>query len=399
MMSGPSLCQPVPTAYNPAALADHTRLQQHLLRTERTVLIEVASGDATAPADRSPTGNHTVRETLNKRLAELDQDDFLFEGGLVAEDGELPEDARTQIRGITPLKSGAYLLEFNFAEGATRFRTYARNPALCFPSSILGQWAVIKEKAHTLIFRFVSCGGMFDPSNRDHLDELEQDNNLLEGAIVSASWLKRADHRSLKQTVASLKVVCSSAEAANHLLQSRVFVAGHLITIRKDVQEPTRCNKCQHYGHIRNTCKNEERCPSCASSDHTTAECSISFTPRCMSCGPNSTHASSSRSCPIFKRLCDDLDHRFPENSMPFFPTGEAWTGPPPHPNRPHLQQRAPRRTHPPSRATRIVLTMTFLPLPSPPLRRQSTLDNFGYSATTSSQLQHRRRTGSVPSQ
>ncbi|GLB41456.1 putative encoded by [Lyophyllum shimeji] len=355
-------------------------LQQRLLRAERTVLIEIETGDTTAPADRSTAGNHAIREALNKKLVELDKDDFLFEGGLVAEDGELPDDARTRIRGITSLKSGAYLLEVDSAGGATRFRTYARSSAPQLLGPILGRSAAVKEKAHNLIFRFVPCSGMFDPSNRDHLDEIEQDNNLSEGAIVSASWLKRADRRSPKQTVASLKVVCSTAGDANHLLQSRVFIAGHLVAIRKDVREPIRCNKCQHYGHICSACKNEERCASCASSDHSTAECSASFTPH----------------CPIFKKLCDNLDHRFPKNNMPFFPTGDAWTWASASPKRastPLAQPAAPSRgpstqlqpmtDAPPRQMDADSDDNEVPPPPPPPQRRQGTLDDFGYAAAT----------------
>ncbi|KAF8799542.1 hypothetical protein BYT27DRAFT_7018197, partial [Phlegmacium glaucopus] len=78
--------------------------------------------------------------------------------------------------------------------------------------------ATIKTKNYNLIFKFVPCTGDFDPSNPDCLTNIETNNGLPPGSITSASWLKRANRRSPAQSVASLKVSCSSPEAANHLL-------------------------------------------------------------------------------------------------------------------------------------------------------------------------------------
>ncbi|KAF5386202.1 hypothetical protein D9615_002619 [Tricholomella constricta] len=198
------------------------------------------------------------------------------------------------------------------------------------------------------------------------------------GAILSASWLKRPDRRSPKQTVASLKVVCSTAEAANCLLQERIFVAGHLVVIRKDLKEPIRCNKCQRYGHIRASCKSPERCATCASPDHVTTECPPNPTPR----------------CPIFKKQCDDLESCLPENHMPYFPTGEAWTwaAAPPKLSKETPVHR-PRVDHAPPAPTQI-------PKAPPRPVRQGTLDQFVVPSRPGSQLDHRRDTAApTPSQ
>ncbi|KAF5367638.1 hypothetical protein D9615_010583 [Tricholomella constricta] len=306
---GPAPPTAPPAASNPSATEQHTRLQQRLLRGARTILVEANPDDDLAPTDRSPAGSYAVRLAMNKQLEELDR---ALEGNFyITEEGEsAPAESQTYIRGLAALDRGAYLFEMSTADAACRFREYATDPTLAFLKSHLGASARIKAKAYNLLFRFVPCGAFFDPSDRDHLNVIEDDNDLPSGAILSASWLKRPDRRSPKQTVASLKVVCSTAEAANRLLQERIFVAGHLVVIRKDLKEPIRCNKCQRYGHIRASCKSPERCATCASPDHVTTECPPNPTPR----------------CPIFKKQCDDLESRLPENHMPYFPTGEAWT-------------------------------------------------------------------------
>jgi len=166
----------------------------------------------------------------------------------------------------------------------------------------------------------------FDLKNADCISELENTNNIPPGPISSASWLKRTDRHSPNQTVASLKVTCTSPKTANHLLCKKVFVAGQVVTVRKDLREPIRCNKCQEFGHIRLECKNTEICAHCASPSHTTTSCPPSRPPHCHSCGPESAHPSYSRKCPSFISKCESLNAKYPENSMPYFPMGKSWT-------------------------------------------------------------------------
>ncbi|KAF8798453.1 hypothetical protein BYT27DRAFT_7123052, partial [Phlegmacium glaucopus] len=133
--------------------------------------------------------------------------------------------------------------------------------------------ATIKAKGYNLIFKFVPCTGNLDPSNAECIVDLKTSNNLQPGSISSATWLKRVDRHSPNQKVASLKVVCSSPETANHLLCEKVFIEGQTVTTRKDLCEPLRCNKCQLFGHIRAACKNKEVCAHCASETHSTPDC------------------------------------------------------------------------------------------------------------------------------
>ncbi|KAF8797526.1 hypothetical protein BYT27DRAFT_7020897, partial [Phlegmacium glaucopus] len=186
--------------------------------------------------------------------------------------------------------------------------------------------AVIKAKSYNLIFKFVPCTGDFDPSNANCLTDIETSNNLPTGSIVSASWIKRTDRRAPNQKAASLKVTCSSPESANHLLCERFFIEGQTITVRKDLCEPIRCNKCQMHSHIRASCPNTEICTCCASTSHSTANCPPNQPAHCHSCGSSSTHPSYSRTCPAFISKCAAIDAKYPENNMPYFPMGEPWT-------------------------------------------------------------------------
>ncbi|KAF8231222.1 hypothetical protein L208DRAFT_1278111, partial [Tricholoma matsutake] len=90
----------------------------------------------------------------------------------------------------------------------------------------------------------------FDPTNESHIANIETDNSLPPCTITSASWLKHIDCQGPNQTVASLKVVCSSPEFANQLLGDCIYITGHVVTVHKDLCKPIHCNKCQGFGHI-----------------------------------------------------------------------------------------------------------------------------------------------------
>ena len=141
-----------------------------------------------------------------------------------------------------------------------------------------------------------------------------------------------------------LKVACSSPDSANQLLTGWIRVDNHLVDVRKDIHIPIRCIKCQGYRHIQDSCIGIERCTNCTSKFHNADACDRP--PSCISCGPDSKHPSTFPACPTFLSKCDALDQRFPENVMPYFPSGESWTWaaapsnpPPPEMPLPPLQQ------------------------------------------------------------
>ncbi|KAG6867213.1 hypothetical protein C0993_005596, partial [Termitomyces sp. T159_Od127] len=121
----------------------------------------------------------------------------------------------------------AYLLEFNSADSAEWFQGYAQDPDWEVATASFGSTAKVIDKAHSLIIRFVPCKGKFDPSSPMDLTAFENKNNLPAGSVTAATWLKKAENRSASQTLASIKMLCKTAEAANILLCEHIFIAGH----------------------------------------------------------------------------------------------------------------------------------------------------------------------------
>lgn len=205
----------IPTEYNPNLPTQHTQLQQRLLHEAKMVLIVVDTTALDVPVNHSPKANLDLRTHINKLLAEVDKSC----ADLASVDGVASPPTRTLLKGISWLKRGAYLLKFDTADSAARFRNYAQDPVWELAKTCLGDSAWIADRTFALVIHFVPCRGIFDPSSTTDLADIESENNLPPGSITSAFWLKRADRCYPGQTVASLRVLCNTAQAANHLLR------------------------------------------------------------------------------------------------------------------------------------------------------------------------------------
>ena len=327
------------------------KVQHRVLLAARQIYISTDPNDADRPTSRTIEDQRKLRDDLSRWLSE----DVRFENP----DYNNPR----AIRGVKILKNFDILVETDTEASAELFKKHSTSIL-----SNLCPTADIRQRSYALIFKFVPCSGNFDPSDDANLREIESDNGAPPNSIVSASWCKRPDLRSPNQQTANLKVCCASPESANHYLRERIRVHGELVNVRMDLRMPTRCNRCQEYGHIRANCINPERCANCAGVNHSAGDCLIGNKQSCVSCGEGSDHGSASPSCPIFKSKCDDINARFPENSLPYFPTSDraTWASLPSNPPRPSspFPQRdtssqslrygltVPQRNHARSRAT-----------------------------------------------
>ncbi|KAG2747348.1 hypothetical protein P692DRAFT_201867111 [Suillus brevipes Sb2] len=116
--------------------------------------------------------------------------------------------------------------------------------------------------------------------------------------------------------------------------------------------------------------KTEDTCGTCGN-QHCTSACNSYRTTRCVNCR-SQQHTSWSRSCPEFIKHCKELDDKFPENRMPYFPTEHAWT----HATQPAHQdristspQQSPQRPHNPPFGR---LCQTTITIPNQPSRERS---------------------------
>lgn len=289
-----------------AATMEELKLQQRCELKERRMLITYDPTDPTAPGAWSVATARELRLKLNSAI----------EAACKARPEVLTP---TSIHLITRLDNNGLLLEFDHKSGPITFSAESEQllPLICTT-------AKVKQQTFPLIFRFVPC--TFDPNNEIDISQITDGANIRRHDIAEIKWIKKLEDRHEGQEVANIKVMMNSEEAANQLLGTRLFLHDSLVVLSKDKREPIRCNKCQEYGHIRAKCRNSERCGTCASGAHDTARCTSKSEPKCVSCGPTSSHASTSRECGAFLEKCQNLDNKYPENRMFFYPTSERWT-------------------------------------------------------------------------
>jgi hypothetical protein len=303
------------------------KVQHRVLLAARQIYISIDPNDAECPTSRTIEDQRKLRDDLSRWLNK----DVRFENP----DYNNPR----PIRGVKILKNFDILIETDTEANAELFKKHSTSIL-----SNLCPTADICQRSYALIFKFVPCSGGFDPSDDVSLCEIELDNGTPPNSIVSASWCKHPDLQAPNQQTANLKVCCASPESANHYLKERIRVHGELVNVRMDLRMPTRCNRCQEYSHIRANCINLERCANCAGVDHSVGDCLIGNKQSCVSCGEGSDHGSTSPTCPIFKSKCDDINSRFPENSLPYFPMLDraTWASLPSNP--PHQSSPFPQR-------------------------------------------------------
>ena len=309
--------QPITHAPSPLVTPEHIlHIENRLRLQERQIYITLNPDTIILHADRRRTEAIELRTKLNNELSALEAS------------RPSPESRHTVIRALQYTDCNALLIEFDTPDSVKAFCSYCTSSNF---QSHISPVAKILPRVFHIIMKFVPCDGSFDPKDENQLRIIEKDHDLEEGSIILADWIKKPSRCTPNQKIAHIRFLCASPTIANKLLSGHVFLANALICVQKDLQEPICCNKCQEYGHIRNSCSNPERCATCAL-EHPTADCIHPVVRRCVSCGPNSNHASSDcDKCPQFTKHSADLALRLPENALPYFPIiGCGWTFHPP---------------------------------------------------------------------
>ncbi|OSC98665.1 hypothetical protein PYCCODRAFT_1447257 [Trametes coccinea BRFM310] len=200
-------------------------------------------------------------------------------------------------------------------------------PAVAKPfSRHLGLRAQVVERSYRLVAERVPVS--FDPASHAVLRALEVDNGLKAGAIVRADWIKPLPRRRPGQLTAHLMLTMADVNQANRALRG-LSLGERRIVVRRDVEEPKRCARCQSYdGHFARDCKAEDNvCATCAGA-HRSADCPVQDPQlfRCANCKEDG-HAAWDHSCPTLRSKVRARTARRADAGFRFFVTNspETW--------------------------------------------------------------------------
>ena len=231
-----------------------------------------------------------------------------------------PKPTEVKLKAGTLLRNGGLLLELNTDEAALWLKS---DEIINRFLENLGSGASVKNRTYQVIVQFVPVS--FDPADDKHIKAFEEHNNIAEGSIAKAEWIKPAKDRKPNQKVATLRVYHRNAQSANTILKQGAYVFNKRVVPKRPHKEPIRCLRCHRFGHERRECKSQNvYCGKC-SGIHETDTCREH--PRafkCINClGP---HPSYDRECQVFWEKRQQMDQRCPENGLAFYPTNEPWT-------------------------------------------------------------------------
>ncbi|KAF8875636.1 hypothetical protein BD779DRAFT_1425881, partial [Infundibulicybe gibba] len=220
------------------------------------------------------------------------------------------------------MNGGGILLQLNSKEAAEWLR--ADDVMKSFLEHMGGNTS-FKARTYLVIVHYAPT--TFDPNYPDNIKTIEQRNNLRDGTISEARYIKPADKRSDKQTTAHLIIGFRSQYDANQMIRRKIFIDGKRCLARKLLQEPKRCLKCQKIGtnHMAAECKStKDICARCGK-EHKTGDCTAGTNLHCANCGKDG-HGTADRQCPYFIQRLKSFQNRDPETKFKYFPSNDPRT-------------------------------------------------------------------------
>jgi hypothetical protein len=168
-------------------------------------------------------------------------------------------------------------------------------------------------------FKFMITGVPSEIQDKaEILSSLKQQNPLL---VNAAGGIEKFD----EEVIVAGKKTCINPARTNWYILSphTVYQAavnsgrigiGWYSCVIQDANLPTRCFKCNGFGHSRIRCRVDNvTCPRC-SGDHELKDCDDNATLKCSNCcaagQPNSQHSATSKECPIYLQEVTRYKHR-----------------------------------------------------------------------------------------
>ena len=195
------------------------RIQLDVKRKAKQILIDFKDNNAVM------TSTEALIDKANEIIASIDDNDW-------------PD--LMKVEAITRFLKGGILLHLNSREAVC----WLREPGI--EEVFLQKFAnnmTVRERLHHVILQGVPI--TLDPSNKGHLQEIEEANGLLKYSLVKARWIKPEGRRRKGQTHAHATAVISIPETANCIIKDGLHICRIDIRLEKLRQEPLQCLHCR----------------------------------------------------------------------------------------------------------------------------------------------------------
>ena len=185
-----------------------------------------------------------------------------------------------EVKKVSKLKNGSILIECTRqkqSQNLLSLTTILDVPIAASPHRTLNYCqGIIRDRDHDLS----------DMSEQEICVELKSQN-----IIKVKRFTKKVEGKIIQLTTYLLTF--EQPTAPNH-----IYLGPYRIKVDMYVPNPTRCFKCQKFGHGKSSCRGKEKCVKCSGEGHSNFDCDGEV--KCANCGLN--HMANSRNCEIYKK-------------------------------------------------------------------------------------------------
>ena len=185
-----------------------------------------------------------------------------------------------EVKKVTKMKNGSLLVECTRQQQSRNLLSLTsilENPISATPHRTLNSsQGIVRDRDRDLK----------DMSEEEICKKLESQN-----ITKVKRFTKKIDHEIVKLNTYLLTFGTSKAP-------DYIYIGPYRIKVDTYVPNPTRCFKCQKFGHGKGSCRGTERCVKCSDHGHSSFECEGEI--KCSNCGLK--HMANSRSCEIYKK-------------------------------------------------------------------------------------------------
>jgi FtsZ-binding cell division protein ZapB len=195
----------------------------------------------------------------------------------------------TQVAGVGTTKTG-YVIRFRDAQSAETARS---NTA--WLEELGNETKLVKPRFGIVVHRVPTEDFDLDNDKKHGIQKMLEENNLTGKGfeIEDVAWLKKKD-RPLGRS-ASMGIWLNTPEAAESIINNGLLVGQRYIgSVEPYRVELKRCNRCQRFGHLAWSCREQVKCGHC-SGQHEQRYCPPGVRPRCSDC--NGEYPTGDRRC------------------------------------------------------------------------------------------------------
>ena len=279
----------------------------------RKILIDGIEGVQSAAGGLSPK---EIVEKANLALA----------AAMTETDGNGAEPTKDPVAvAAKVLENGGVVVELESEEDADWVRSEGVRQAF---EGNFGGSAKVKDQLFQVVASFLPV------TLRDELEgaasRIEEDNGLPTDCVAQCRWLKAPKFWNKGQRFAHAIIGVKGRLEASLLIKQGVLFESQRFKVRKLIDEPKRCYKCQRVGHTATGCKEiHDICPNCAEA-HAGKDCDRPPRDyRCINCLKAKlklSHAVWDKECPSMLAEKKKKAERSPDSSYKYYPTKEEWT-------------------------------------------------------------------------